>query len=72
MRSNILTTAALGALFLLGGCETTPVYQAQGDHGGQGYTDKQLAENRFRVSYHGSSATSARRWRISFCAGLRR
>lgn len=58
MKSRILAAAAALSLTALAGCETAPVYQAQGDHGGQGYADKQLAENRFRVSYHGSSATS--------------
>lgn len=58
MRLRILAAVTALSLTGLAGCETTPVYQAQGDHGGQGYTDKQLAENRFRVAYHGSSATS--------------
>ncbi len=58
MNFGILAAAAALSLTTLAGCETTPVYQAQSEHGGQGYTDKQLAENRFRVSYHGSSATS--------------
>src|SRR5665213_2178930 len=58
MKLRILAAAVALSLTSLAGCETTPIYQAQGDHGGQGYTDKQLAENRFRVAYHGSSATS--------------
>lgn len=57
---NLRILAAIAALSLTGlaGCETTPVYQPQTEQGGQGYTDKQLAENRYRVAYHGSSATN--------------
>jgi hypothetical protein len=57
---NFRIWAAIAVLALTGlaGCETTAVYQAQAGRGGQGYTDKQLAENRYRVAYHGSSATS--------------
>jgi len=56
---NLRILAAIAALSLTGlaGCETTPVYQAQTERNGEGYTDKQLAENRYRVAYHGSSAT---------------
>jgi hypothetical protein len=56
---NLRILAAVAALSLTGlaGCETTPVYQAQTERNGEGYTDKQLAENRYRVAYHGSSAT---------------
>ena len=58
MKLSILAAVAALSLTGLAGCETTPVYQAQGEDGGQGYTDKQLAANRFRVAYHGNSATS--------------
>ncbi len=50
MKFRILAAAAALSLTSLAGCQTTPVYQAQGDHGGQGYTAKPLAENRFRGS----------------------
>jgi hypothetical protein len=58
MNLRILAAAAALALTGLAGCQTTPVYQAQTERNGEGYTDKQLAENRYRVAYHGNSATS--------------
>lgn len=58
MDFRILAAVAAFSLTGLSACQTAPVYQAQTDRGGQGYADKQLAENRFRVSYRGSSATS--------------
>ena len=42
----------------LAACATMPVYQAQTSPGGVGYSDMQLASNRYRVTYTGSYATS--------------
>lgn len=56
MKRGILA-ASLIAL-VLAGCKTAPVYEAQTSPRSPGYADKQLAENRYRVSYHGDSATS--------------
>jgi hypothetical protein len=58
MKLRIFAAVAALSLTGLAGCQTTPVYQARPENGGQGYTDKQLAANRFRVTYHGSSATN--------------
>jgi hypothetical protein len=51
-----LVFAGLAAL-ALAGCATEPVYQAQQSPGGIGYSDTQLAANRYRVTYNGSGTT---------------
>ncbi len=50
--------AALGLCAVLAGCATEPPYfgPAGPDHP-TGYTDQQIDQNRFRVSYQGSSQT---------------
>jgi len=57
MRAKILAAMAGLALLGLAGCETASTYQAQTSPDSFGYADKQLAENRYRVSYRGNSAT---------------
>ena len=42
----------------LGGCQTATPYAPRTDANSNGYADKQLAENRFRVSFRGNSATT--------------
>jgi len=42
----------------LAGCQTGPAYAPQTSPNSSGYADKQLATNRYRVSFHGNSATS--------------
>jgi hypothetical protein len=46
------------ALSGLAACQSPIVYGPQASPGATGYTDKQLAENRFRVAFHGNSSTS--------------
>ncbi len=58
MKSKILLVIAGLALAGLGGCETAATYGPQTSPRSPGYTDKQLASNRYRVSFHGNSATS--------------
>lgn len=45
------------ATLLLAGCAAAPVYQPQQEPGGVGYSDTQLAANRYRVTYNGSGTT---------------
>ena len=45
------------ALLGLAGCADAPVYAPQTSPRSTGYADKQLAENRYRVSFRGNSAT---------------
>lgn len=52
--ARLATAAALG----LGGCVSPSAYAPQTSPRSEGYADKQLASNRFRVSFHGNSATS--------------
>jgi len=58
MTSKIPTVLAAVALLGLAGCETAAVYAPQTSPRSVGYSDKQLAENRYRVSFHGNSATA--------------
>ena len=58
MKSRILTVIAGLALLGLTACETPSAYAPQTSPRSEGYSDKQLASNRFRVSFHGNSATS--------------
>jgi hypothetical protein len=41
----------------LAACATAPVYQPQQSPGGVGYSDAQLAANRYRVTYTGNNST---------------
>jgi hypothetical protein len=45
------------ATIALAGCQSGPVYAPQSSSTSAGYSDKQLAANRYRVSFHGDSAT---------------
>jgi hypothetical protein len=56
MRSIRLILAGL-AVITLAGCETAAPYQPQQSPGDVGYSDAQLAANRFRVTFTGNSAT---------------
>ena len=58
MNRRMLAVIAGLALFGLAGCETPSAYAPQTSPRSEGYSDKQLASNRFRVSFHGNSATS--------------
>jgi hypothetical protein len=41
----------------IAGCTTPAVYAPQTQRGGTGYTDERLAQNRFRVTFTGNTAT---------------
>jgi hypothetical protein len=56
MRPIHLAFACL-AVAALAACATAPVYQPQQSPGGVGYSDSQLAANRYRVTYTGNSST---------------
>jgi hypothetical protein len=49
--------ALTAALVLLGGCETAATYHPLEESSGTGYTDQQLAANRYRVTFTGNSVT---------------
>ncbi|MGQ0741817.1 MAG: CC0125/CC1285 family lipoprotein [Alphaproteobacteria bacterium] len=49
--------AALIGLLALAACETGPVYKPRGPGERVGYTDEQLAANRYRVTFSGNTAT---------------
>jgi hypothetical protein len=50
--------AALCASLLLAGCAVAPApYQPKTGDASSGYTDQQLAQNRYRVTYTGTSST---------------
>ena len=53
MRLAVLAAAAV----LLAACETPATYHPATREGGPGYTDEQLAANRFRVTFTGNAAT---------------
>ena len=58
LKTKVYLAACLGAGLLLTGCETGPTpYQAKTDGVSSGYTDQQLAQNRYRVTYTGTSNT---------------
>ena len=57
MKRRILAVIAGLALLGLAGCEMPSAYAPQTSPRSEGYSDKQLASNRFRVSFHGNSAT---------------
>ena len=50
-------TALAAAFVLLAGCETPATYHPRDERGGTGYTDQQLAGNRYRVTFTGNSTT---------------
>ena len=51
------TAAATAAVLLLAACQTPASYQPRTPQNGTGYTDEQLAQNRWRVTFTGNSAT---------------
>ncbi len=55
MKKSLLASA-LGALMLLGACTTATPYQAA-DSSDRGYTDTQVENNRWMVSFSGNSLT---------------
>lgn len=50
-------SASLGLVLLLSGCIQPTPYSARTEGSPTGYTDEQLAKNRFRVTFAGNSAT---------------
>jgi hypothetical protein len=58
MRSRILAVFAGFALLGLAACATPSAYAPQTSPSSEGYADRQLTSNRFRVSFHGNSVTS--------------
>jgi len=52
-----LSILAAAVLLGLAACATQPVYGPKGPGQSAGYTDEQLAANRYRVTYTGSAAT---------------
>ncbi|HWA92425.1 MAG TPA: hypothetical protein VG889_20475 [Rhizomicrobium sp.] len=53
-----LALVTVVALTGLGGCQTATPYAPRTEAHSTGYSDKQLAENRYRVSFRGNSATT--------------
>jgi len=51
-----LSAAVAASVFLLAGCESLPPYHPSEAPGAIGYSDQQLAGNRYRVTFTGSSA----------------
>jgi len=52
-----LSAAIAASVFILAGCESLPPYHPSEGPGATGYSDQQLAGNRYRVTFTGSSAT---------------
>jgi hypothetical protein len=50
-------SALAAATLLLAACQTPASYQPRAGENGTGYSDQQLAANRFRVTFTGNSAT---------------
>jgi hypothetical protein len=50
-------SVAVGAVLLLAACQTPATYQPRTPGSSTGYTDEQLAHNRWRVTFTGNSAT---------------
>lgn len=55
LRSRVLVVGA--AALMLAACQTPTTYHPATEPGGTGYTDQQLAANRYRVTFTGNSAT---------------
>jgi hypothetical protein len=51
------TAVAAAALFVVAGCQTATPYHPSTEPGATGYSDEQLAGNRYRVTFAGNSAT---------------
>jgi hypothetical protein len=57
MRLALRLSAVAAAALLLAACVSPATYHPRDARGGTGYTDEQLAANRFRVTFTGNSAT---------------
>jgi hypothetical protein len=57
MRSAMRFGAVAICALVLAACETPATYTPRDAHSRTGYTDEQLASNRFRVTFTGNSAT---------------
>lgn len=62
MADSAATRVFLGLVFslavgALAACETGPIYKPKGPGERVGYTDQQLAANRYRITFTGNSAT---------------
>jgi opacity protein-like surface antigen len=55
MKRSLLAVAA--AALVLASCQTATTYHPSAEPGGAGYSDEQLAGNRYRVTFTGNSAT---------------
>ena len=55
------TVLAAACVFVLAGCQTATPYHPSERPGGAGYSDEQLAGNRYRVTFTGNSATRRER-----------
>ena len=51
------TAVAAASLVVLAGCQTATTYHPSTEPGATGYSDEQLAGNRYRVTFTGNSAT---------------
>ena len=58
MLQKSLIMGAATSLLLLAACATSAPYAPQQVRGGAGYTDQQLAANRYRVTFTGNASTS--------------
>ena len=56
-RSRFFAGPALLALLVLVGCATPAPYAPRGPGMATGYTDRQLSDNRWRVTFTGNSVT---------------
>ncbi len=54
-RHSIVSILALGAMLALSACVSATVYQQATDN--EGYTDQQIADDKYRVTFFGNSAT---------------
>ncbi|GAA0553437.1 hypothetical protein FHS83_001613 [Rhizomicrobium palustre] len=50
-------SVAVGACLILAACQTPATYHPRDPQSGTGYTDEQLAANRYRVTFTGNSST---------------
>lgn len=57
MRTALRFSVVAAAALLLAACETPTTYHPSQEPGGYGYSDEQLAANRYRVTFTGNSAT---------------
>ena len=54
---KLLTTLLGIALFSLAGCATQTPYKPAAERGAEGYTETQLTENRYRITFVGNTVT---------------